>query len=540
MADATMYPSALRIFQWQTLTDPNPRLAAPISAVATTITVTAPPLESDNTTVITGSFLMGIKNDEGFVETVWVPAGAVSADGLTLTGVVRGIKRLGIDYTVGAAANASAFNQDSPVYCNVSAVERLLLSGAFTGTIASGGTSWKIGAGADDDITVTAYNADANKPFFRYDKATNAWIYSNDGTSSTPFGTGAGVTGGDGITVTAGDIDVDLTDTVIFKDARTGNEARAVVTKAADGLIDNTFLTNSGFTGEIKMWSTTTPPTNWLICDGSAISRTTYATLFGVVADSFGGGDGSTTFNLPNFKNRVPIGLDTSVKTVIDDCEANWTAGANVSSDLDAVDFKTGSNSVKLTIADAAGAGQILGYKVISVANLYGQTRVGMWLKSSIDLDAGDLQYKLDDTAAIASALETINIPALTAGVWTKVYLTLANPATDLNLISHGIYQVNDKGAFTLNIDDVAYGENYEIGATGGSKTYTQHANEMANHTHYWSTSQVGGGGASGPCPNGAATSHGTTGSWASGGWGGGLAANNMQPYMTINYIIRT
>ena len=52
-----------------------------------------------------------------------------------------------------------------------------------------------------------------------------------------------------------------------------------------------------------------TPPSGWLICDGSAISRTTYADLFAVIGTSYGAGDGSTTFNLPN-KNTQPTGVD--------------------------------------------------------------------------------------------------------------------------------------------------------------------------------------------------------------------------------------
>lgn len=65
-------------------------------------------------------------------------------------------------------------------------------------------------------------------------------------------------------------------------------------------------------TGSITMWATTTAPTDWLLCDGSAVSRTTYATLFGVISTTYGTGDGSTTFNLPNLKGKVPVGLDTA------------------------------------------------------------------------------------------------------------------------------------------------------------------------------------------------------------------------------------
>jgi microcystin-dependent protein len=51
-----------------------------------------------------------------------------------------------------------------------------------------------------------------------------------------------------------------------------------------------------------------TPPEGWLICDGSAISRSEYADLFGVLGETFGAGDGSTTFNLPDLADRIPVG----------------------------------------------------------------------------------------------------------------------------------------------------------------------------------------------------------------------------------------
>lgn len=63
--------------------------------------------------------------------------------------------------------------------------------------------------------------------------------------------------------------------------------------------------------GEIKMYGAATAPSLWLLCDGSAVSRTTYSDLFAVVGTSFGAGDGATTFNLPDFSDRVPMGGGT-------------------------------------------------------------------------------------------------------------------------------------------------------------------------------------------------------------------------------------
>lgn len=64
--------------------------------------------------------------------------------------------------------------------------------------------------------------------------------------------------------------------------------------------------------GAITQFSGETAPTNWLLCNGQAISRTDYAELFGVIGTTYGTGDGSTTFNLPDLRGRVPVGLKSS------------------------------------------------------------------------------------------------------------------------------------------------------------------------------------------------------------------------------------
>ena len=63
--------------------------------------------------------------------------------------------------------------------------------------------------------------------------------------------------------------------------------------------------------GLIMMWPKMTAPGGWLICDGTAVSRSTYASLYAVIGTVFGTGNGSTTFNLPNFNGRSPVGYDS-------------------------------------------------------------------------------------------------------------------------------------------------------------------------------------------------------------------------------------
>lgn len=62
--------------------------------------------------------------------------------------------------------------------------------------------------------------------------------------------------------------------------------------------------------GSIIPWPAATPPPNWLLCDGSAVSRTTYAALFSVIGVLYGNGNGSTTFNLPDLRGRTIVGRD--------------------------------------------------------------------------------------------------------------------------------------------------------------------------------------------------------------------------------------
>lgn len=60
--------------------------------------------------------------------------------------------------------------------------------------------------------------------------------------------------------------------------------------------------------GTIMMYGGPAAPQGWLPADGSEVSRTEYSTLFAAIGTTFGQGDGLTTFNLPDFRRRVPVG----------------------------------------------------------------------------------------------------------------------------------------------------------------------------------------------------------------------------------------
>lgn len=77
---------------------------------------------------------------------------------------------------------------------------------------------------------------------------------------------------------------------------------RVIILGAASGGVVETPI------GTLAPFAGSAAPTNWLLANGAAVSRATYAALFAVCGTTYGAGDGTTTFNLPNLVNRVPVG----------------------------------------------------------------------------------------------------------------------------------------------------------------------------------------------------------------------------------------
>ena len=68
--------------------------------------------------------------------------------------------------------------------------------------------------------------------------------------------------------------------------------------------------------GTIIMTGASSAPTGYLLCDGTAISRSTYASLFAAIGTAYGTGDGSSTFDLPDLRDRFPLGKGTNNSTL--------------------------------------------------------------------------------------------------------------------------------------------------------------------------------------------------------------------------------
>jgi microcystin-dependent protein len=84
--------------------------------------------------------------------------------------------------------------------------------------------------------------------------------------------------------------------------------ARADLLAAVQAL--NAIIAEALPAGALMAYAGATAPGGWLLCAGQAVSRTTYAALFTAIGATYGAGDGSTTFNLPDLRGRVAAGKD--------------------------------------------------------------------------------------------------------------------------------------------------------------------------------------------------------------------------------------
>ena len=178
------------------------------------------------------------------------------------------------------------------------------------------------------------------------------------------------------------------------------------------------------------------------------------------VAEDHSGGAFTATPSL-----TIPAPSVTGVAALswvlVEDCEDAWGeyVQANVTSTADAVDYQIGSASAKMAVGVNAAVGR-LATEDITSADLTSFNYIRAWVKSSVALDADDLDIMLDDTAACITPLEELAIPSLTANTWTQVSIALNDPSLLGAIISIGIGMNTVKGAFDFWI--------YQVRATGG------------------------------------------------------------------------
>lgn len=105
---------------------------------------------------------------------------------------------------------------------------------------------------------------------------------------------------------------INQTDADTVDGCHAGNEANNVLKLDSTGKVPliNMPASDAIPAGTVSFFTKNTPPTGYLKCNGAAVSRTTYLNLFNTIGTTFGAGDGSTTFNLPDLRGEFIRGWD--------------------------------------------------------------------------------------------------------------------------------------------------------------------------------------------------------------------------------------
>lgn len=108
-------------------------------------------------------------------------------------------------------------------------------------------------------------------------------------------------------------------------------------------------------------YSVTTVPTGWLECNGAAVSRTTYSRLFAAIGTTYGAGDGSTTFNLPNANRRTLVGRGGTGNAILSN-----TLGSTGGSDTHTlIEAELASHSHQIGFGVTGGGGSLTANSVL-------------------------------------------------------------------------------------------------------------------------------------------------------------------------------
>ncbi len=268
----------------------------------------------------------------------------------------------------------------------------------------------------------------------------------------------------------------------IDADTRLGSTG-AVLAVAPDVLATSKYgVLINAFTGVILPYAGTSAPTGFLLCDGSAVSRTTYSALFAITGTAYGVGNGSTTFNVPDLRSSFPLGGGTARTRVM------TFDGAS------AVDPAT--DTITVTSNDWMHTGQ---------------------------------------TVVLAGS-------SLPTGLAAGTYYVIRTSATDIKLAS-SVANANEGTAVDITADGSGTCTLTQtltartVGATGGEETHALTDAEMASHTHGLPMPS-GSGSTAYSIAHTASSVNGYTEQTSS--IGSDTPHNTMPPYTVVSFIIKT
>lgn len=324
--------------------------------------------------------------------------------------------------------------------------------------------------------------------------------------------------------------------------------------------------------GTIHSYAGSTEPKHWLFCDGRELSRLEYKRLFDVIGTTYGEGNGSTTFNIPDLRGRIPVGLDSAQEEFVEVGKYGGSKFLQAHSHAHTAEghtakipgFVWGSEGTEFNIVKEgwksetpgpAGTGDSENLQPYLVLNYIIKYEGGSVASDAMpEITIGEVETLAPGSQATAEFTGTILNPVLNLGI------PQGNPGEngkdpDILDVLKAVYpvgsiymSVNSTSPQTLfggtwvQLKDrflLGAGSTYSNGSTGGSATHKLTIDEMPAHTHEIGSVYpftAGGNLPFLPYTNTATKYN----DWGTHIRGGDKAHNNMPPYLVVYMWKRT
>lgn len=293
-----------------------------------------------------------------------------------------------------------------------------------------------------------------------------------------------------------------------------------------DGEPESLIVNDSSPIGAIQAYGGDIAPDGWLICDGALVSRTTYSELFNVIGETYGAGDGNTTFNLPDLKGRVIIGEGTGTAT---DATAHslGDVGGKETHTLDVTEMPSHNHSGSTLGWTPSNMGSGNAFRAVTDGST-NNTGGGLAHNNMQPYLVCNYIIKAKDT----STSETTILSMIDYFYPVGSYYETSDDTFDPNTTFGGTWELETEG-----LVHIGAGSNYTVGDTGGEETHKLTIDEIPSHDHTIHMWQNGVHHYVYPASyqyQWYSSAYGTQDP-ATSSTGGGQAHNNMQPYIVVN-----
>jgi microcystin-dependent protein len=293
--------------------------------------------------------------------------------------------------------------------------------------------------------------------------------------------------------------------------------------------------------GGLMPYAGATSPEGWLLCDGAVISRTTYANLFALIGATYGSGNGTTTFNVPDMRSRMPMGagvgagLTSRALAATGGAESVVIASGNLPTHTHTTAHTHGTTIATTTALTATGAPDDN-----TTAGPNDNTSDGP--NDNTSDDSGVLAH-LHNIDHYHNNFNAIGAGGHAHGVYYVTDIATGTAknrvsATGSSVSSGAVESVGDHvhtSQRTLTMGETGYANSGQTGQSGVQHSHTMksHTHTMKSHTHTMKSHTHG-------------FNHGHTGTTSSqsdsnSGDGGfaNTALGLMNPFLSVNYIIK-